>query len=149
MADRKYTVEPDADENHEGRQSGWRVLRGDDVVLEASWGGTGPCWNLASGHEDADDCMLHVCELPPFIEALLEIRSGRNEFGYHPELDLLNVTRDEGGSLDIWGYSNSETPDDETADPSRLHVADIDVMIEAVQALYRSDAQRLNEEQWS
>lgn len=73
MTESGYTVVPKEGHNYEGRQSGWRVLRKGVPVLYASVGGTGPCWNLAAGHEQDDDCMLHVCELDELLIDLLAL----------------------------------------------------------------------------
>jgi hypothetical protein len=77
-ADDEFEIRPVADENYEGRQWGYEIVKDGEVVFTATTGGTGPCWNLGedprSYADPTDAGSMHICDLDEAIAALKALR---------------------------------------------------------------------------
>jgi hypothetical protein len=70
-----FSIEPVEDQNYEGRQWGYRILRDGVEFLRATAGGTGACWNIGDLGGDPDMVATHICDLDEWIAALTALRN--------------------------------------------------------------------------
>lgn len=68
-----FEIVPIPDQNYEGRQWGWRIMKDGEPYLDCAAGGSGDCWNIRAPEDEEGD-FLHFCDLDEAIRALTTLR---------------------------------------------------------------------------